>query len=494
MSLSKKTIAVFLLMVLCILFLSPLALSKEQKHFVLLLRMMDRQHRWFRKNIIAPFEKNHDVHVATVPFDRFWDLEVILRLERDSSNHATGLVKVPLEMTRPLKDFMIPYDDLMGKEELEVLKSQYDTKALAMGTISQKLYYIPRKLETRTMIYLKSKTDEAVKGWKAFEAQIDGALKDDNGCGLPAGYDLEKDPNLWDYYDLFVVSYYWAHTPYYGIKMPRMAHRAKKYGGTVAGLVDRIYQMGGSPKDVVNISASHVVDMFVWEAVYKKHGLYHPGMWQDPWSGGGIWNAMKDGKVFLAMMHQLDSFFIHGGTHAHMQGYLANPDDMRVALMPKGVSFDLDSKGSPLRIGTRKAGTAGWWWGIPKTAPHPSLSVALANWITNYDNHLAECEIFGMMPIRKDILTNLQEAFPSGWMAHVFNVSMRQLEVNGNTTIPLLLEYPEIGRVYLNAWYDIVVAEDYGKRGKVDRDYIRKKLDRVYAPQVKEVLGNRYPK
>ena len=481
-------------MVLSLLFVSSFALSKQQTHLVLLVRMMDMQNRWFQKNIIAPFEKNHGVHVVMAPFDRFWDLEVILGLERDSKTHATGLVKVPLEMTRSLKDYMVPYNDLMSQEELEALKAQYDPKALAVGTINQKLYYLPRKLETRMMIYLKSKADEAVRGWKAFEAQIDGALKENNGYGLPAGYALEGDPNLWDYYDLFVASYFWAHTPYYGIKMPRMAHRAKKYGGTVAGLVDRIYEMGGTSQDVLMMSTSPVVDMFVWEAVYKKNGLYHPGMWQDPWSGGGIWNAMKDGKVFLAMMHQIDSFFIHGGTHPHMQGYLANPDDMGLALMPEGVSFELDSKGAPLRTGNKKAGTAGWWWGIPKTAPHPEVSVALAKWITNYDNHLAECKVFGMMPVRKDILANLQQAFPSRWMAHVFDVSMRQLEINGRTTIPLLPEYPEIGRVYLNAWYDIVAAENYGKGGKVDRDYIRERLDRVYVPQVKEVLGNRYPK
>lgn len=111
---------------------------------------------------------------------------------------------------------------------------------------------------------------------------------------------------------------------------------------------------------------------------------------------------MKDGKVFLAMMHQIDSFFIHGGTHPHMQGYLANPDDLGVAVMPKGNSFGLDSEGRPHRAGNRKAGTAGWWWGIPKTASHPQLSAELAKWITSHENHLSECKVFGMMPIRKD--------------------------------------------------------------------------------------------
>jgi ABC-type glycerol-3-phosphate transport system substrate-binding protein len=490
---SKRFAVTCLLTIFSLLLLPHPALSKEKKGFVLLIRMMSIQDRWFQDNIILPFERKYGVEVTAVSFDKFWDLEVMLKLERDSRRHAIGLAKVPLEMTRPLQEFMTPYDDLMSKGQLQAIKSLYDPKAVELGIVNGKLYYLPRKLETRMMTYLKPKVAEAVKGWKKFEVEINALLKGDNGYGLPAGYELEGDPGLWDYYDVFVVSYYWAHTPYYGIKMPRMAHRGKKYGGTVVGLVDRIYQMGGTSTDVLKVSTDPVVDMFVWEAVYRKNGLYHPGMWQDPWTGGGIWNAMKDGKVFLAMMHQIDSFFIHGGSHPHMQGYLANPDDLGVAVMPQGGSFGLDRNGRSNRIGDRKAGTAGWWWGIPKTAPHPRLSAQLAKWITNYDNHLAECKVFGMMPIRKDILASLQQAFPSGWMADVFDVSIRQIKLNGDTTVPLLPEYSDVGKIYLSAWYDIVVGENYGEGRKVDREYIKQRLERIYVPKVKEVLGDKYP-
>lgn len=491
---SRKIIVLCILTTFSLLLLPHLGFSKEKKSFVLLTRMMAIQDRWFQANIIVPFEEKYDAGVTVVSFDKFWDLEIMLKLERDSGRHAIGLVKVPLEMTRPLQEFMTPYDGLMSKEQLQALRSRYDPKAVELGTIDGKLYYVPRKLETRMMTYVKPKVDEAVKGWKKFETKINALLREDNGYGLPAGYQLESDPNLWDYYDLFVVSYYWAHTYYFDINMPRMAHRGKKYGGTVVGLVDRIYQMGGTSTDVLKMSTDPVVDMFVWEAVYRKNALYHPGMWQDPWSGGGIWNAMKDAKVFLAMMHQIDSFFIHGGTHPHMQGYLANPDDMALAVMPKGGSFELDSRGNPYRTGNRKAGTSGWWWGIPKTAPYPELSAELAKWITSYENHLSECKIFGMMPIRKDILANLQEAFPKGWMADVFDVSVKQIRINGDTTAPLLPEYSNVGKIYLSAWHDIVVGKNYGKGGKVDRGYIKQRLESVYVPKVKEVLGNKYPK
>jgi ABC-type glycerol-3-phosphate transport system substrate-binding protein len=396
-------------------------------------------------------------------------------------------------MTRPLRIFMIPYDSIMGRGDLRRLRSQYNSHALRLGTIGGKLYYLPRKLETRIMVYLKSKVAEAVRGWKNFRSAINSSLKKENGYGLPTGYRLESDPNRWDYYDIFVVSYYWANTPYYGIKMPRMAHRGKKYGGTVVGLADRIFQMGGSARDILRMSTDPVVDVFVWEAVYRKNGLYNPSMWQDPWSGGGIWNAMKDGKVFLAMMHQIDTFFIHGGTHPRMQGYLADPDDMGVAVMPRGVSFELDRRGRSLRRGSRKAGTAGWWWGIPRTAPYPELSLELAKWITSYKNHYSECRVFGMMPVRRDILAHLKRVFPGDWMANVFDISIKQVGINGNTTVPLLPEYSSMGKIYLDAWYNIVVRENYGRGGRIERDYIRKRLHGFYVPKIKGILRDSYP-
>ena len=176
-----------------------------------------------------------------------------------------------------------------------------------------------------------------------------------------------------------------------------------------------------------------------------------------------------------------------------MQGYLANPNDMGLAIMPQGLSFELDATGKPFRTGSKKAGTAGWWWGIPKTAPHPHVSAALAQWITNYDNHLAECKVFGMMPIRTDILADLQKVFPKDWMADVFATSLKQIELNDDTTGPLLREYADVGKIYLDAWYDIVVGKNYGRGGKVDRGYIKEQLMGTYVPQMKGVLGEHHP-
>jgi len=468
--------------------------AQINKDFVLVIRMMGIQDAWFREHLIRPFEKMHGANVTVASFDGFWDLEVMLKLDRQRNAPSIGLVKTPLEMTRPLKDFMSPFDDILNKDDLESLKAVYDPSALEKGRIEGKLYYLPRKLETRMMVYVKSKVNEAVAGWKKFESDIAKALSTHNGFGLPSDYTLESDPNQWDYFDLFVAAWYWSRTPYYGITLPRMAHRGKKYAGTVVGLVDRTFQMGGNEENVLKMDSRPVVDMFLWEALYRKYRLYNPSMWQDPWSGGGIWNAMKDGKVYLAMMHQIDCFFIHGGTHPQMQGYLVDPDEMGVAVMPGGVSLEVDDRGIPCRKGNKKAGTSGWWWGIPKTAPNPRLSAALAQWITEYKNHRDECRTFGMMPVRKDITSDLKGVFPEAWMARVFDTSIHQLTLNGDTMAPLLPEYSEIGKIYLAAWYDIVVSEHYGPDGKPDRNFIKKRLADRYVPKIKAILGGRYPK
>ncbi|MBW2673886.1 MAG: hypothetical protein JRD89_10815 [Deltaproteobacteria bacterium] len=254
MARSKKIFILICALLVVTLFFTHDLTARKGGDFVLLIRMMGIQDAWFRENIIPPFEKEHDVTVTVASFDKFWDLELMLKLGEEGKRHSIGLVKTPLEMTRPLQKYILPYDDVMNEDDLKTLKAQYDPTALERGIIDGKLYYLPRKLETRMVVYVKPRVEEAVRGWKRFEGEINAALKQDNGFGLPAGYVLESDPNHWDYYDLFVVASYWAKTPYFGIKMPRMAHRGKKYCRTVVGLVDRVFQMGGAAEDVLRMS------------------------------------------------------------------------------------------------------------------------------------------------------------------------------------------------------------------------------------------------
>ena len=473
--------------------------AAEKPKFTIVIRMMDMQDLWFRDNIVEAFEKEYDVDITVSVFDIMWDVPTMLELDGEKAQPTINLVKTPKEIMLYMQqqDLIQPYADIVAADELAAAKAEYaDTALDVVGYIGDELYFIPRKQETRMMIYLKSKVEDAVNGWTAFEDGIEAALKADNGYGLPVGYELESDPNLWDTYDLFVVAYYWANTEYFGMKMPRMAHRGKKYMGTVTGLTDKAVELGADQDDLLTLDSQPVIDMFTWEAVYHKNGLYNPGMWADPWSGGGIWGAMRDGKVFLAFMHQIDCFFIYGGTHPAMAGYLADPDDLSYAVMPLGVSFELDADGTPLRVGGRGAQAGGWGWAVPKNAPYPDLAWQLARYITNYKNHLAEIQTFGMLPVREDILSDIAKVFPIAWMADVFKTSAAQMDENAGMTAPLVVEWTDVGKVYLDAWYALVVDAGYKSISKpegVDINKIATELAIKYVPQVKGILGDKYP-
>lgn len=467
-----------------------LGCSREPKReeFVLVTRMMDIQDKWFRAQLVKRFERECQCRIVVSQFDKVWDLEKVLSLDRTSEKKIL-LVKTPLQMMGVLRKagLIAPFDDFVPAQELALALKEYAPVALKMGTLDDKLYYLPRKLETRIMIFLKSKVKEAQRNWQKFKPQINASLKDDNDFGLPRDYRLEADPNLWDYYDVFVAGYYWANTRYQGIRLPRIAHRGRRYEGTVQGLFDRALQLGAGVKDLVMMDTRPVREMMVWEAVYKKHGIYNPGMWQEGWSGGGIWNAMKDGKVFLAWMHQIDAFFIHGGSSPQMQGFLKYPDDLGFAIMPLGVSFALDKDGRPSWSGSRKATTTGWGWGVPSYFGRPELSWRLARFITSYANHLEESRTFGMMPVRKDILKDLNQAFTEEWMRQLFKVSYRQLALNRPESLFVLPNYGDFGKNYLDAWYYIVVDGNYGQKGKVEMDFIKSQIRQRFLRRQEQI-------
>lgn len=435
----------------------------EEKRFktdemTIYIRMMEAQDKWFRENIIKPFEQEYGVKINVRTWETSVDLENVLKLDKDKN--TIGLVKTLHSDLVPFveRGYIMDLETAVGDRYKEDIK-EYTDVSMEMATIDGKVYYIPRKIETNTLLFLKSKVQDAVENWTTFEDEINEMFKEVNGYGLPNGYQLEEDPNEWSWYDLAVVGYYWANTEYDGKKEPKIAHRAQRYEGTVTELVTKIYQAGGSPEDALVMNSNPVKDTFEWEIFFVDNGIYNPTMWEEEWSGGGIWNAMANGSVYLAFMHQIDAFFIHGGSDPTMTGYLADPDDMGLAIMPQGFSLELDENGNPVREGTHGSQLAGFWWGIPTSSPDPELSYELARWITNAENHKAEAQQFGMMPIRNDIVDNLEVTFQEEWMQEVFDVANRQVEA-GVQKIPQVNVWPEYVQLYLDAWYDIVIHKN----------------------------------
>ncbi|MFH0920057.1 MAG: extracellular solute-binding protein [Fibrobacterota bacterium] len=495
--------------VLILFFLLPFGLltlggcgkgESKAREYTVLLKMLPDQEKFFRNEILTPFERLNNCKINIVQFDKMWYIETALDLQKEKTDPSIILVKVPFEMTRVLvgKNLLQPLDSVVPATQLEQDLAEYHPLAMGMGYVDGKPYYIPRKLETRVLFYLKSKVNDAVANWKKFEKDLNKVLKEQNGYGLPKGYALEAETNQWDAYDIFVMGWYWAHTKYFdnNVLMPRIAHRGDKYEGTALGLVDGVLQFGASSDDILKMNSEAAIDMFTWEAAYIKNGIFNPDMWNSAWRGPDIYKGIADGKVFLTVFQQIDCFNVHGWEeNPEMRGYLKDPEDMGIATMPTAVSFALNPDGTYKRIGTKKISTGGWWWGIPRTSPDKDMAYKLTRFITNRDNQAIECTKYGMISVRKDILSNISETFSMGWVGEIFQVSVMQLDLNGLTTVPLVKEYSEIGKTYNEAWYELCV-DKFGKttRDKVDAGAIQAALNSKYNAQARQILKDGYPK
>lgn len=470
--------------------------EKPTQEMTILIRMMPAQDRYFHDSIVAVFEAQNNCKINVATFNNEWDIERLLKLDAGKPKAEIGLVKVPFEMTRVLakKGLMMALTEAYDSLRLDQDLAEYHQLASGLGFIDGRPYYLPRKLETRIFFYLKSMVADAVAKFPAHKSVINDKLKKANGYGLPAGYALEADPNEWDLYDLYVAGSIWAKEEYNGVKMGRMAHRGARYGGTALDLVDRALQLGATKEDILRMDADRVADMFFWERLFIRDSLYNPGIWNDQWKGGDIYNAVKDGKAYSAVFQQIDCFLVHGWAEdPSMPTYLPNPEDMGLALMPKAVSFELDKSGKYVYEGSRAISTGGWWWGIPQSTPNKDLSYQFARFVTNKINQAKEVAQFGMLPVRKDILNNLPEAFGAGWVGEIFQKSVEQIKVNELTTVPLVEQYSLVGKNYVEAWYKLCVEYDEAKQGALTPALIRKKLASDFVEQQKEILGAEYP-
>jgi len=472
----------------------------EENQFTVLVRMMPAQQRYFREEIVQPFEKKYNCKINIATFTNQWDIENMLKLEIGKKKAEIGLVKTPFEMTRGLVDkgYIKSLNEIIDPDQVSQDMAEYHPLASGLGYIEAVPYYIPRKLETRIQFYRKSMVADAVLKFEAHKERIGKELKKHNGYGLPAGYALEPNPNEWDFYDLYVIGSIWANEKYNDLTVGRLAHRGARYEGTTLDLLDKALQLGASSEDILNMIADPIVNMFVWERALIRIGAYNPGMWQDPWRGSNIYNAIKDGKAFLANLQQIDCFLVHGwDDDPGMPTYLPDMEDMGLSLIPRAVSFELDSAGVPVFEGTRAISTGGWWWGIPQTSPNPKLAYEFARFITNKENQARECSRFGMIPVRKDLLNNLPQVFDEGWVGEIFKVSTEQIKTQLQDekviTVPRIKQYAQMGQNYVDAWYKLCVEYKESEEEPMNFSMMKTRVASDFQETQQKILGSDYP-
>jgi ABC-type glycerol-3-phosphate transport system substrate-binding protein len=485
-----------LVAVVSLMLVGCMGTKKASQEFTVLIRMMPAQQRFFEQDIVAKFNKQHNCKISVATFTNQWDIERFLKLDAGKKKPEIGLVKTPFEVTRVLvyKGYMQPLTAVQDSVQVMQDMAEYHQLATGLGFVDGLPYYVPRKLETRVLFFRKSMVVDAIAKFDKYKKALNDDLKKQNGFGLPKGFALESDANQWDMYDVFVLGYIWSKEEYNGVKMPRIAHRGARYEGTALDLVDRALQLGATHQDLLTLG-DKTAQAMLWENVFVRNGLYNPGMWQDPWRGSDLYNGIKDGKVFLTNLQQIDCFNVHGwADDPGMPTYLPDVKDMGLAQIPKAMSFELTAQGLPAFEGSRSISTGGWWWGIPKTSPNAKLAYEFARFVTDRDNQAKECSKFGMIPVRKDILLNLPEVFDEGWVGDIFKTSVEQVKLNELTTVPLIKEYPEVAKNMIEAWYKLCVEFNQKKDGKMDGTVMKQRLAKEFLPAQKQLLGADYPK
>lgn len=447
------------------------------KNINMLIHMMPIQEEYLKKEILSKYEAQNNCKINVINYANTDSLSYILQ-----NLDSIDLVKVPYERTLELskKELIYSLAEISNKKIMDKINNEYFL--LKLTHYKNKPYYIPRKFETRVMVYLKSKVKEAHLHWTKYKVEIDSILREMNNYGIPNKYELEINPEEWDYYDVLIAGYYWKKTDSLG--RGKVAHRGKRYSGTVQRLIDRAFQFGATNQEISSLSGSAINKVFAWEAIYSHLGIYNKKMHTEKWSGSGVWKGFKNDGVYLSFMTQLDCFFIHGTYNGTIKSYAQDPEDVAFATIPRAVCFALDNDGVYTSSNSKAISTGGWWWGIPKSSVHANLGLDLALFITNANSQVKGCESFGMIPVRKDVLSNIGLLFGKGWVSNLYDISFKQLVENRYSRIPSIENYDILVKTYLDAWYRISIDGDGMEDGRPNI----KKIDEILENEFRNKL------
>ncbi len=450
------------------------------------MRLRPDQEAFYRTRIIKPFEKKHKCIVQLQTYDDPAKLPELLTAAQDT----VDLVDPPTSMMRTLigKNLIAPIDEIVPQKDLSDLRREYFLMDLA--SVRGQSYFLPRYLETPVLVYLKSQVTEAVQFWEVRKDEINRALIKYNGRGLPHNYVLESNPALWDYFDIFVAGYYWSQKEVQGQKHGRIALGPIGSPDASQSLMDKCFQGGATQDGILRMNDDPVIDMFQWQSVLAKEGLLNPELLKSRWSETEIRQGFQSGEMFLAEATEMEAFLIHGTGTPEMPGFLANPEDMGVALMPRGNSLMMNGRGDALREGRHSVGTRGWWWGVTRQSRNKSLAFQLAHQLSSTGNQIQECSAFGMVPVRQDLLGELGLMFGGGWTSDLFQTASQQLVENRFTVVPLVEEFTDISRNYADAYQELCLPGN-GQRTRFED--VQKSLEERYIPREKQILGAKYP-
>ncbi len=457
----------------------------ESRTFTLLARRNTEQEIELRQHGLNSALESRSLNLRLKQFTQYSGLFEILDTEQ------IDLASVPLAVTKALaqQKLIIPVGRV-ADERLDSVRSRYAPAALDVSSldtpVGSSLAFIPEYLEVYILAYRISKVELARRRWNDFREDIDAALREINGRGLPEGYALEDDANQWDEFDLFVLGWTWAHTDEEGTAPgPRIALRSASYWPSVEGLLERTCLHGQD--QALWVQSQSLTDVLTWLALHREHGLERMEVWEaTPTSranGTTISDGLSRGQIYLARINQFRASEIRDRIAEGQQELEA--DDIAFAQLPAGASVQLDDQGRPLRTGGHDGLVNAWLWAIPQQAvdPRQSLEVALALTDVPTQTHFAERNCW----IPTNTAVDLSEE-----AGEVSDYCRRAIEPGRERLLrPLRFVYPpdddqldSMVNQFERLWTELLVRRGYRPEGGegVDVDQIREIAAR-YVPE-----------
>jgi ABC-type glycerol-3-phosphate transport system substrate-binding protein len=427
----------------------------RKKHVKLLLRASEPRAKWMRENQLAEFAAAHDLDIELVlakDFDEVHDKLV------EESKHPSGmlLADVDDEWTDDLRseNAVRPIEDGAEKGEAVASLDEYLPEAAERSKVDGKVWFLPKRAQVDIIAFLKPAIEDAFLNWEKHRPQIEAALKEANGYGLPKGYELERNPESWDSFDVFVAAWTWAHEPArwaepvaanvpIGAQMPppvvrqRLAFRTGHGEDAVRDLVGSFYRHSPKPPDLKDPHSPAILDALQWRALFRKHQLLAPeSETPEGIESFAVNQLLHDRKIAFAPVNQPDAFWIHGGARRDADPGMRGPSDLSFAPMPTGVSVEIDLKtGQPARKGRTFSFEEVHLWAAPIHTPNVKLAWQLARFMTQRGLQQRETEAEGMLPIRKDLRQSYQVSFRVDWMQQVLHASYVQI-ARGSGDLP----------------------------------------------------------
>lgn len=422
----------------------------RQRTVKLLLRAGQPRIDWMLQNEFSEYGQQHDLKFEFVSAANFEEVHQILLKEKE---HPSGLVLADIddEHADEMKSTAVvrPIADGAAPVELQEALGEYILEAGKRGLIDNVQWYLPKRALVDVAVFLRPAVEDAYLHWQEDRPQIEAALKEANGRGLPAHYQLEKSPDEWDSYDLFVAGWHWAHHPAAWAEAavvlgnhplppviaPRLGYPCGSNEDASDEFLASLYRHGATDENFMKTDAPALLDALQWRALFRKHGLV-----PEQCDGAGLdtraINSLLHGrKLAWAPVDQEDSLWLHGGARRDAPPGMPGAGDLAWSTLPRGVSVELDAHGEPAREGRSFAFEEVHLWAVPVHSPDPKLAFDLARFLNQRGLQQRETEAQGMLPVRNDLRQDYPILFRLDWMQRMLDASFRQID-RGSGDVP----------------------------------------------------------